>query len=57
MTRLASRRVQRLTHCFWLARDDLKICTRGLVRFDAVLFPIAQRAEWNVIARREIFLT
>ena len=48
--------IGRFTHGFRGASDNSQVGARGLVGFDAALFPIAQRANWNVVARREIFL-
>ena len=43
-------------HCFGIACDDGQVGVRGLVGLYAILLPIAQGADRNVIARREIFL-
>jgi len=41
---------------FRITRDEREIGSRWLIGFGAPLFPIAERAERNVLANGELFL-
>src|SRR6476620_2102296 len=47
---------ERLAHTLWIASNNGKIRSRGLIGCRAALLPIAQRADRNVISSRKVFL-
>ena len=47
---------KRARHPVGIARNDLEICPRRLVRLGSPLLPIAQRTERNMVACREFLL-
>ena len=54
--RLASPWIQDSPYMFRITRDEREIGSRWLIGFGAPLFPIAERAERNVLANGELFL-
>src|ERR1700675_1978388 len=52
----ALRGVQRPPNAFGIACDHFEIRPRRLVGIAPALLPVAERAEWNAIARSKLFL-
>ena len=48
--------MQRSVHTLGVAGNGLEIGARRLIRFRPCLFPVAQRAERDLVARRELLL-